>query len=200
MFKGDKAMRSVKRWALGAAGVAALAMASAPAEAQYPGYGYPYGSPYGSYGYPYGNTYGNYQYGYPTNVIGQVLQSILNPYGNFGYGGYGRVNPQVAVNQCVAGVQQRLAYRGGYGGYGGYNNYGYGNAYNNARIVGISRVEQRSATTIRVRGYASSGRSYGYGGYGGYGYGAYGGAPDLTFRCDVDYRGYIRDIDINRRY
>lgn len=190
-------MRSVKRWGLGAAGLAALAIASAPAEAQYPGYGYPNPSPYG---YPYGGSpYGNYQYGYPPNTIGQVLQSIFNPYGNFGYGGYGRVNPQVAVNQCVAAVQQRLAYRGGYGGYGGYNPYGYGNAYNNGRIVGINRVEQRSATTLRVRGYASSGMNYGYrGGYGGYG--GYNSAPDLSFRCDVDYRGYVRDVDINRRY
>lgn len=195
-------MTAVKTLALGAAGIAALTLASAPAEAQYPGYGYPYG------GSPYGNTYGNYQYGYPTNVIGQVLQQMLNPYGNFGYGGGGRVNPQVAINQCTAAVQQRLSYgnRGGYGGYGGgYNPYGYNNAYSAGRIVGINRVEQRSATILRVRGYASSGMSA-YGGYGGYGggyggYGAYGaaGAPDLSFKCDVDYRGYVRDVDINRR-
>jgi hypothetical protein len=33
-------------------------------------------------------------------------------------------------------------------------------------------------------------------------YGGYAQAPalaDLTFRCDVDYRGYIRDVDIDRR-
>jgi hypothetical protein len=23
--------------------------------------------------------------------------------------------------------------------------------------------------------------------------------PDLSFSCDVDYRGYVRDVDINRR-
>jgi len=23
--------------------------------------------------------------------------------------------------------------------------------------------------------------------------------PDLTFSCNVDYRGYVRDVDINRR-
>ena len=23
---------------------------------------------------------------------------------------------------------------------------------------------------------------------------------DLSFRCDVDNRGYVRDVDINRRY
>jgi len=41
-------------------------------------------------------------------------------------------------------------------------------------------------------------------GYGAYGVGAYGalgyGQPDLSFKCDVDYRGYVRDVDINRRY
>jgi hypothetical protein len=105
----------------------------------------------------------------------------------------------MAVQQCTAAVQQRLS------GYGGYGAYGYGNAYSNGRVLGITRVDQRSNTTLRVRGYATSGMNYGgYGGYGGYrGYGGYGGynnaTADLTFKCDVDYRGYIRDIDIDRR-
>jgi hypothetical protein len=66
-------------------------------------------------------------------------------------------------------------------------------------------VEQRSQSTLRVRGVATSGMGVGYGGYG-QPYGGYGGGygyaqspADLTFRCDVDYRGYIRDIDIDRR-
>ena len=53
-----------------------------------------------------------------------------------------------------------------------------------------------NASQPRVRGYATSGMAYGnaYGGYGGY------NAPaDLSFKCDIDYRGYVRDIDINRR-
>ena len=59
---------------------------------------------------------------------------------------------------------------------------------------------------MRVRGLASSGR-YAYNSYGPYGVGAYGGLgygyanqADLSFRCDVDYRGYVRNVDINRRY
>jgi hypothetical protein len=201
-------MKALKTVAIGGVGLAALAAASGPAAAQYSGY--PYGSnPYGS------NPYGYGQYGYSTNTIGQVLQSILNPYGNFGYGSYGAANPQVAVNQCTTAVQQRLAYQyqprgygGGYGyGYGsGYGSspYGYSNAYSNARILGITSVQQRSATTLRVRGYASSGMAYnnsspyGYGAYGSLGYGQAQPA-DLSFRCDVDYRGYVRDIAINRR-
>ena len=194
-------MKAVRTFVIGAAGLAALVGASAPAAAQY---------------YP-GNPYGYGQYGYAPNVIGQVLQSILNPYGQFGYG-YGAVNPQVAVNQCVAAVQQRLQGRyryGGYGQYGAYGNYGgYGNSYNQGRVLGITRVEQRSASTLRVRGYATSGMGYPYGGYpygghSGYNYGGYGGyggygsygavQADLSFRCDVDYRGYIRDVDIDRR-
>jgi hypothetical protein len=201
------AMKAVKTLSIGAAGIAALVVGAAPAAAQYPGYpGYGYG----------GNQYGYGQYGYAPNVIGQVLQSILNPYGQFGYG-YGAVNPQVAVNQCMAAVQQRLqgrynsGYNYGYGAYGG----SYGNPYGGGRVLGITRVEQRSASTLRVRGYATSGMGYPYGGYpygghGGYGYGGSGGyggygsygavQADLSFRCDVDYRGYIRDVDIDRRY
>jgi hypothetical protein len=190
-------MTAIKTLALGAAGIAALAGASTPASAQYYG-GYPYG----------GSPYGYGQYGYSPDIIGQVLQSILNPYGNFGYG-YGAVNPQVAVNQCTQAVQQRLS--GGYGAYGyggygsyGYSPYGYTNGYRNGRILGITRVEQRSPTTLRVRGYATSGMNYGpygSGAYGSYGYGyGYAQPADLSFKCDVDYRGYIRDLDINRRY
>ena len=182
-------MNAMKTLAIGAAGLVALVGASAPAAAQY----YP--------GYNYGG-----------NVIGQVLNSVLNPYGNgynqygynqygynqYGYGQYGYgVNPQMATQQCTAAVQQRLNNRG----YNGYGAYGSDGGYGNARVLGITRVDQRSSTTLRVRGYATSGMNYGgypYGGYGGYG--AYNNTADLSFKCDVDYRGYVRDIDIDRRY
>ena len=128
---------------------------------------------YPGYGYP------GYGYGSGGNVIGQVLNDVL---GN-GYGNYG-ANSQVAVNQCAAAVQQRLS--GGYNGYG-YNNYAYNNG---ARVLGISRVEPRSNGEVMVRGVANSGRyAYGYNGQ---------GQVDLTWKCRVDYRGFIRDIDINR--
>jgi hypothetical protein len=39
---------------------------------------------------------------------------------------------------------------------------------------------------------------YGYGAYGVLGY-SYANASDLQWRCDVDYRGYVRDVDIRRR-
>jgi hypothetical protein len=45
-----------------------------------------------------------------------------------------------------------------------------------------------------VRGVANSGRyaAYGYNGYNSQ------GEVDLTWKCRVDYRGFVRDIDINR--
>jgi hypothetical protein len=119
-----------------------------------------------------------YGYGYPNggNVVGQVLNQVLG--GGYGYNGYG-ANSQVAVNQCAAAVQARLG--GGYGGYG-YNNYGGG------RVLGISRVEPRSNGGVTVRGVASSGR-----------YAAYGNAaPDLTWKCKADYRGFVTDVDVDR--
>ena len=181
-------MKAVTKLMTGAAGVAALVVAAAPASAQVY-------NPYGG-----------------GNVVGQILQSVLNPYG--AQQGYAyQQNPQVLVNQCTAAVQGQLAqrysagynqYGAGYGGYNQYNGYnGYNNAYSNARVVGIRSVERRSSTTTRVRGYASSGMAMNYGGYGNYaGYGGYAqpqAQADLTFKCDIDYRGYIRDIDINRR-
>jgi hypothetical protein len=124
---------------------------------------------YPGYGYGYGSPYGG-------NPVGQVLNQVLGG-GNYGYG----ANSQVAVNQCANAVQARLG--GGYGyGYG----YGYGAA---GRVLGISRVEPRNGGLV-VRGVATSGR-YGYN---------YGGQPpvDLTWRCRVDYRGFVTGVDINR--
>ena len=132
-------------------------------------------SPAAAQYYP-GYGYQGYGYGSPygANVIGQVLNGVL---GN----GYG-ANGQVAVNQCAAAVQQRLG--GGYGGGYGYN--GYANA--GGRVLGISRVEPRGNGELLVRGVANSGR-YGYNGQ---------SQVDLTWKCRVDYRGFVRDIDINR--
>ena len=59
------------------------------------------------------------------------------------------------------------------------------------RVLGISRVEPRSNGGLTVRGVATSGR------YAGYGYGGQ-GQVDLTWKCKVDYRGYVSDIDLNR--
>ncbi|HET7316093.1 MAG TPA: hypothetical protein VFI88_01550 [Sphingomicrobium sp.] len=166
-------MTAVKTLAIGAAGVAALLGASAPAAAQYypsyPGYPAPKYGQTPSYGYPYGG---------PT------------PYGAYG----NRGNEQYLVQLCTNAVNQRLNYRG-YGSYGGYSGYG------NARVLGITDIDQRDGSALRIRGEATSGYGNPYGGYGyPYGAGAYAQArPDIRFSCEVDYRGYVRDVDLDRR-
>ena len=107
-----------------------------------------------------------------------------NPYGNaYGY----RMNTNVAAQQCTSAVQNRLYTRNGLGGILGSLVGSYGSS---GRVLSVTRVVP-NRSFVRVRGLASSGRyAYGYGGY---------GAADLSFKCDVDYRGYVRDVDINRR-
>lgn len=104
-----------------------------------------------------------------------------SPYGAVGAYGYG-ANNQVAINQCTAVVQQRL--RGGYGyAYNGYRAAG-------GRVLGVTRIEPRGNGML-IRGLASSGQ------YGAYGYGAQ--APvDLTWRCQVDFRGFVSGVSIQR--
>ena len=133
-----------------------------------------------------------YPYGYSTYGY--------SPY-SYGYNAYGSVNPSVAASQCTAAVQNRL-----------YNRTSLGEILGS--LVGIPTAQGRvvavTSTTptrsgMRIRGLASSGRMaynnygpYGVGAYGALGYG-YNNAADLSFRCDVDYRGYVRNVDINRR-
>ena len=117
------------------------------------------------------------------------------PYGNaYGYG-YNNASTTAAAQRCSAAVQQRLSTRTGVSGILGAV---LGARTMGGRVLQVTQVNpNRSA--IRVRGLASSGSNmgpYGVGAYGAYGM-AY--QPDLSFKCDVDYRGYIRDIDINRR-
>jgi hypothetical protein len=158
---------------IGGAGLAALATAAPSAGQYYNGYS----------GY---NAYNN---GY-------------SAYGNNRYSGYG-MNTTAATSQCTAAVQQRLYYRNT-NGVGGIIGSLLGmNLGSNARVLNITRVTPTS-TGVRVRGLATTGRTA-YNSYGAYGVGAYGALgysgynPDLSFKCDVDYRGYVRDIDINRR-
>jgi hypothetical protein len=114
-----------------------------------------------------------------------------------GYG-YNRNMTSVAAQQCSAAVQNRL-YRGS--GLGGIVGQLLGaNTSSGGRVLSITQVSQNRGL-VRVRGLATSGRSAGYGayGYGAYGASAYSYQPDLSFRCDVDYRGQVRNVDINRR-
>ena len=154
------------------AGLAALATA-APAVAQY---AYP-----NAYANQYGNPYGN-QYGYANN------------------NGYNNSLTSMAAQRCSAAVQNRL-YRGSGSGLGGIVGALLGaNTSSGGRVLSITQATPRGSY-VRVRGLATSGRSAGYGQYGAGAYGAVGYAyqPDLSFRCDVDFRGQVRNVDINRR-
>ena len=102
-----------------------------------------------------------------------------------------------AVSQCATAViaQAQSQYGGGYGGYGG----SYNRGYSTMRVSSITDVERRQ-NGLRVRGTLNSGYGGGYGGgYGQNGYQNRGYASgDLTFRCNVDYRGAVTNIRINR--
>lgn len=102
----------------------------------------------------------------------------------------------IAAQQCAAAVQNRLSYRTNTGIFGAILGTG---TSTRGQVLSVTQVTPRR-NTVRVRGVATSGRLA----YNPYGVGAYGMlgsnyAADLTFRCDVDYRGYVRDVDINRR-
>ena len=119
------------------------------------------------------------------------------PYGNaYGYG-YNANATNMAAQQCSAAVQNRLSQRTGLTGILGAV---LGARTTGGRVLQVTQVNP-NRNSVTVRGLASSGmnRGYGYNGYGAYGAYGYAYAPDLSFRCSVDYRGYIRDVDINRR-
>ena len=131
------------------------------------------------------------QWGYSPYAYSQYSPYAATPYA------YG-MNTNLAAQQCSAAVQQRLASRVSVGSILG-SMVGLPTA-STGRVVSITQVVPRSRS-VTVRGLASSGRMAGYGPYGVGAYGALGYAqPDLSFRCSVDFRGYVRDIDINRRY
>lgn len=120
-----------------------------------------------------------------------VTAQYAYPYGHNSYA------TNMAAERCTAAVQNRLSHRGNNNGILGAI-FG-ANNYNNARVLSVTQVAP-NRNSVRVRGVASSGRVA----YNPYGVGAYGMlgsnyAADLSFRCNVDYRGYVRDVDINRR-
>ena len=119
------------------------------------------------------------------------------PYGN-AYGYYNN-NSQVLAQRCTAAVQQRLSYRTGNSG--GILGALFGvNTRTQGRVLNVTQITP-NRSTVRVRGLATSGRAMAYNPYGVgyYGSTAYAYQPDLSFKCDIDYRGFVRDIDINRR-
>lgn len=148
-------------------------------EPQYPQSQYPqypqqtYPQQYPAPGYGYGNN----------TVLGQVIDGLI--------GNRYNVSDRQAIRQCTfAAVNQaENQYRPYYVNrnfrrpYPGYNGY--------IRVSAITEVQHR-AYGMRVRGLLDSGlyRAQPYGYPGGY-------AGDITFRCDVDYRGYVSNVRID---
>lgn len=128
-----------------------------------------------------------------------AAQYYAQPYAQpYGYG-YNNNLTNMAAQRCAAAVQSRLHTRTSSGGLLGAI-LGV-NTATSGRVLNVTQVTPRR-NSVTVRGLATSGRYAGYNspyGYGAYGAVGYAYQPDLTFRCTVDYRGYIRDVDINRR-
>ena len=189
-------MRNLTRYLVAAAATAGLAV---PAAAQYgyPQPGYPSaGQPYG-YGQPSGYGQGGYGQNPVEQIIGQLLGNRYN------------VTDRQAVSRCASAamVQAQAQYRGAYGqqGYGYPQGYQQGYGYNQGvavpamRVTAITDVQRRS-NGLRVTGLMSSAHAGQYGAPYGNAYGyqqnrAYG---DVSFRCNVDYRGAVTNIRIGR--
>ncbi len=188
------------------AAAAAIGGMSAPLAAQNP---YPYGyqqpapQPYpGQPGYGYQQAYPGqpgYNPGYTGNPVTDVIDQLL--------GNRYNVTDRQAVRQCAnaARTQAMQQYRGYNNGYGNQ----YGNQYGNPRILApqlhvtaITDVQRRS-NGLRVSGMMGTGYAGQYGNQYGYqnrGYPQQGYAPgDVSFRCNVDYRGVVTDIRIGGR-
>ena len=193
---------------------AAVIGLAAPAAAQYqsqvpqpapgqPGYGYYPQQP----GYPQQQGYGQPGYGYnQQNSLGQIIGQLL--------GNRYNVTDRTAVQQCASAAMAQASaqyrprnapYGNAYGyqnqGYnqGGYNQGGYNQGYApNMRVTAITNVERRN-NGLRVSGlldsragYPPYGQAYGYQNQG------YAATGDLSFRCNVDYRGAVTNVRINR--
>ena len=180
-----------------AAASAALGCIAAPAAAQYyPQQTYPqqyqhtYPQQYQqTYPQQYQQTYPGYgsnqSYGYSQNPVTAIIDQLL--------GNRYNVTDRQAVSQCAsAAMAQAQAQYGGGGynnAYGGqrYGQYGNGGA-SNMRVTAITEVQRRN-NGLRVTGLMSS--AYG-GQYQNRGY----AAQQLSFRCNVDYRGAVTNIRI----
>jgi hypothetical protein len=147
----------------------------------YPQQGYPQQA-YPQQAYP---GYG-YQQGTTGNPVTDIIDSLL--------GNRYNVTDRQAVRQCASAAMSQASaqFRGGYGGYNnGYTNNG------GMRVTSITGVERRN-NGLRVSGMMSSGGRYATQGYNnrGYGYNNQGYGQQLSFRCNVDYRGAVTGLRV----
>jgi hypothetical protein len=195
-----------------AASVAVGAMAvPAAAQSSYPYQSYPVQT------YPQ-QTYPAQPYGYPgqgtgTNVVESIINQLLGNNNSY------TVSDRTQVSRCATAAltQAQRQYRAyGYNGYGqqygqpdgqryDQQQRGYNNGYAQMRVTAITGVQRRSNNSLRVSGLIASGvGNAGYGGYGGqygnqgYADPRYAQAADLSFRCNVDYRGAVTGLRVSR--
>jgi len=91
---------------------------------------------------------------------------------------------KAAADRCAAAVQARLDEKSTAFAEGG-------------RVLGVTSATPKR-TYVRVRGLAST-SAYAYSPSAVVGALAYAYQPNLSFRCDVDYLGRIKDLDLDRR-
>ena len=183
------------------AAAAAIGSLAVPAAAQT---AYPYGNQqqYQQVPQPYPGQpgYGYAQQGYPgydqsaaQDPVSQIINSLL--------GNRYNVTDRQAVSQCASAAMTQAQAKYGNRYNQGYGNNGYNRSYNNAmRVTSITDVQRRN-NGLRVSGLMSSGYAGQYGNQ--YGYqnrgnaGEY-AAGDVSFRCNVDYRGQVTNVRIGR--
>jgi hypothetical protein len=185
------------------AATAALAGLAAPAAAQT----YPYPQPYPQpqqypqqyppqYSPQYSQQYPQSGYAYPgqpgygSSPVAQIINQLL--------GNRYNVSDRNAVERCASAAMVQASSQYGQR----YNNGRYGQGYaqpygynSQMRVTAITEVQRRN-NGLRVSGLLSSG----YGAYGNQAYAdpRYGVRADLSFRCNVDYRGAVTNVRIRR--
>jgi hypothetical protein len=173
--------------ALGAFAVPAAAQTAYPNgyQQQYQQAPQPYpGQP----GYGYNQGYSGYNQSYAQNVS-QIINSLL--------GNQYNVTDRQAVSQCASAAMTQAAAQYGNRYNQGYGNNGYNPGYNNAmRVTSITDVQRRNKG-LRVSGLMSSGYAGQYGNQHGYQNRGY-AQGDVSFRCNVDYRGQVSNVRIGR--
>ena len=183
------------------AAAAAIGSLAVPAAAQT---AYPYGyqqqyqqqyqqvpQPYpGQPGYGYAQQgYPGYNQGYAQDPVSQIINSLL--------GNRYNVTDRQAVSQCASAAMTQAQAKYGNRYNQGYGNNGSNRGYNNTmRVTSITDVQRRN-NGLRVSGLMSSGYTGQYGNQ--YGYHNRGYAQgDVSFRCNVDYRGQVSNVRIGR--
>ncbi|GAA3892211.1 hypothetical protein GCM10022276_09160 [Sphingomonas limnosediminicola] len=156
----------------------------------YPQQGYAYGQ---QQGYAYGQP-GYGQQGYAQSPVTQIIDQLL--------GNRYNVTDRQAVSRCASAAMNQASAQ-----YGAvdprytqqYGQQGYNNRYAAMRVSSITNVQRRQ-NGLRVTGVLSSGAHHGqYGGQYGYQNRDYARA-DVSFRCNVDYRGQVTNVRIGNNY